>query len=583
MTGLENIPEQKALLLLESYQGANNFILKLKDKFIRNPKFYPTRTQAEYVIVNYNIIPKVAKKWVELDSYFAKKFADDRLYTEISAKIYIEKLLVERDTSYHVWGKFFDKEELTDIWLPKASIIKTNNTEIKVDYEKYSVRPPLTHQPLAIESLLKNDKFILADDMGLTKTGSSVIASLESGAQKILIICPATLKINWEREIKIYSDRSTAIVEGKVWKDADYVIVNYDILKNFHDPKNPETSKILTSNFDLCIIDESHYVGNAQTIRSKIIIDFVKKIKRLWLLTGTPITSRPINYYNLLKMIDCPIASNWMAYVIRYCNGFQFRAGNRKIWNVSGASNLEELRDRTSKYILRRLKEDVLDLPDKIITPIYLRLKSKDYEDLMGEYFDWYDKKTKESSSLAVQFSKLVKVRQLIANEKVKHTIEFCEDIIEQGKKVIIFCNFTESLDKIHQHFGKKAVKLDGSMSKIQKQDSVDRFQNDEKIMVFVSNLKAGGVGITLTAAEVVVMNDLSFVPSDHSQAEDRAYRYGQKSNVLVYYPLFENTIEGQIYDILNRKKQIFRTVMGDNMDELDLTGDILSSILNNR
>ncbi len=583
MTGLENIPEQKALLLLESYQGANNFILKLKDKFIRNPKFYPTRTQAEYVIVNYDIIPKVAKKWVELDSYFAKKFADDRLYTEIPAKIYIEKLLVERDTSYHVWGKFFDKEELTDIWLPKASIIKTNNTEIKVDYEKYLVRPPLDHQKIAIETLLRNDRFILADDMGVGKTASAVVASIESKVNKILVICPASLKINWEREIKLYTDKTTSIVEGKVWNDADYVIINYDILKNFHDITNPETSTILNSKFDLCIIDEAHFTANNQAQRTKITNDIVKNIKKVWLLTGTPITSRPINYYNLLKMIDCPIASNWMAYVIRYCSGFQFRAGNRKIWNVSGASNLEELRDRTSKYILRRLKEDVLDLPDKIITPIYLRLKSKDYEELMGEYFDWYDKKEGESSSLAVQFSKLVKVRQLIASEKVKHTIEFCEDIVEQGKKVIIFCNFTESLDKIYQHFGKKAVKLDGSMSKIQKQDSVDRFQNDDKVMVFVGNIKASGVGITLTAAEVVVMNDLSFVPSDHSQAEDRAYRYGQKSNVLVYYPLFENTIEGQIYDILNRKKQIFRTVMGDNMDELDLTGDILSSILNNR
>jgi hypothetical protein len=159
LTGLENIPEQKALILLETYQGANNYILKIKEKFIRNPKFYPTRAQAEYIIVNYDVIPKVAKKWVELDSYFAKKFADDKLYTEIPNKIYIEKLLVERDTSYHVWGKFFDKEELTDIWLPKASIIKTNNVEVNIDYEKYSVRPPLAHQPLAIESLLKNDRF----------------------------------------------------------------------------------------------------------------------------------------------------------------------------------------------------------------------------------------------------------------------------------------------------------------------------------------------------------------------------------------------------------------------------------------
>jgi len=153
------------------------------------------------------------------------------------------------------------------------------------------------------------------------------------------------------------------------------------------------------------------------------------------------------------------------------------------------------------------------------------------------------------------------------------------ENIIEQGKKVIIFCNFTDSLNKIAEHFGKIAVKLDGSMSKPNRQHSVDEFQDNEKVKVFVGNIKAAGVGITLTAAEAVIMNDLSFVPSDHAQAEDRAYRYGQKNNVLVYYPIFENTIEGIIYDILNNKKQVIATVMGDNQDSGDVAEEILKRI----
>ena len=111
------------------------------------------------------------------------------------------------------------------------------------------------------------------------------------------------------------------------------------------------------------------------------------------------------------------------------------------------------------------------------------------------------------------------------------------------------------------------------------RQQAVDQFQNDDKIKVFVGNLKAAGVGLTLTAAEVVIMNDLSFVPAEHSQAEDRAYRYGQKNNVLVYYPIFENTIEGAIYDILNHKKKIISTVMGDGDSEN--IGDVVEEILN--
>ena len=919
----------------------------MKTKKETNKKFYPTRTQADYIVNYFDTKPKVARKWVELDPYFAKKFAQERYLFETPEKIYIEKLLVEKDKSYHIWGKFFEKDNLSEFWVPKSSLIKSQTVdEVNIDYSKYEHRPPLSHQKEAIEKLVGSRRFILADDMGLGKflpvktpvytptgtkkigdikigdkvigsdgkphnvigvfpqgvketykitfndgfsilagdehlwsvsspnygknrknerqkkslvlstkqmyeggkikikgvghnknkeyevethykhsngnnrwqipivdpiqferndslpidpyllglglgdgsfskknirfsvhkddyddmfesfplneyktrinqrggginvdtslydlgiehtrshtkfipeiykyssienrlsilqglmdtdghcmfnnsgkflgtefctvskqlcddvveivqtlggiarvktriptytyngekkkgklayrvniklpkgmnpfrlkrkaeryveptkyptgryikniekvgfensvcisvdspdklyvtehcivthnTTSTIIAALETGAKKILIVCPASLKINWEREIANYSDRTCYIAEGKKFStEADFVIVNYDILKNFHSKEDKENSLLLQSNFELVILDEAHMVSNAQAQRTKLINDFVKNIKRVWLLTGTPMTSRPINYYNLLNIIESPVAQNWMAYVIRYCQGFQFRAGNRKVWNVTGASNLEELRDRTSKQILRRLKENVLDLPDKIITPVYLRTSSKEYKDLMGEYYEWLENKKEESSSLTVQFSKLMKVRKVIANEKVKDTIEFAQNIIDQGKKVIIFTNFTDTLQLIHNHFGKESVYLDGSCNKVQRQYAVDQFQENEKIKVFVGNLKAAGVGLTLTSAEVVIMNDLSFVPAEHAQAEDRAYRYGQKSNVLVYYPIFENTIEGVIYDILNKKKKVIGTVMGDEIQE---SGDVVEEILN--
>ncbi len=580
---MENINltiEQKALTLLDKYEGGNNYLLRLKKQKTNNKKFYPTRAQSDYITTFIDIQPKVAKKWVDLDPYFAKKIADEKLLTEIPEQIWIEKLLVEKDKSYHIWGKILESQELHDFWLPKGAIIKTHKTEhVEIDYSKYSHRPPLEHQEIAIEKLVGTKRFILADDMGLGKTTSTIIAALETGEEKILIICPASLKINWEREIRNYTDRSVYISEGKNFStEHDFVIVNYDILKNFYDIKNKDKSPITQANFGLVIIDEAHYIQNGQAQRTKLVNSFVKNVKRLWLLTGTPMTSRPMNYFNLLQLIDSPVAQNWMAYAIRYCQGYQFNAGKRKVWNVSGASNLEELRDRTSRQVLRRLKTEVLDLPDKIISPVYLRLKSRLYEGLMGDYYNWYENKTEESSSLTVQFSKLMKVRQVIAEEKIKDTIELAENIIEQDKKVIIFTNFTDTLNKITEHFGKIAVSLDGSTSKVARQYAVDQFQENDKIKVFVGNLKAAGVGLTLTAAEAVIMNDLSFVPSDHSQAEDRAFRYGQKNNVSVYYPIFENTIEGAIYDILIKKKNIFETVMGDNI--LD-KGDFIEEVMN--
>jgi SWI/SNF-related matrix-associated actin-dependent regulator 1 of chromatin subfamily A len=569
--------------LLETYEGANNYLLEIKRKSQINKKFYPTRSQSEYIIANHNKTPKVAKKWVILDAYFAQKLADDKLLTIIPEKIWVEKLLADKEKAYHIWGKITESQELHDFWLPKAAIIKDNTVKnVVINYEKYSHRPPLSHQKEAIQKLVENKKFILADDMGLGKTTSTIIAAIEANSKKILIICPATLKINWKREIENYSDKSVYIAEGKNFSsDADYVIINYDIIKNFHDPKKKTDSQIINSNFDLVIVDEAHYIKNGSAQRTKLINDIVKSVERLWLLSGTPMTSRPMDYFNLLSLVDSPAAKNWMAYAIRYCSGYQFNAGGRKIWNVTGSSNLEELRDRTSGTILRRLKEDVLDLPDKIITPVYLRLKSKNYEEVMGEYYDWYDKNPDDSKSLTVQFTKLTKIRQIIADEKISQTIELAENIIEQGKKVIIFCNFTDSLNKICEHFGKSAVKVDGSMSKPSRQHSVDEFQDNEKIKVFVGNIKAAGVGITLTAAEAVIMNDLSFVPSDHAQAEDRAYRYGQKNNVLVYYPIFENTIEAAIYDIINSKKQVIATVMGDNPNIGDTAEEILEKIYN--
>lgn len=573
--------ESKAITILENYEGYNNYILELKRKSKINKKFYLTRSQSEYILDNYDKIPKIARKYLMLDPYFAQKIADEKLYTIIPEKIWVEKLLAEKDKAYHIWGKIFDSEELHDFWIPKVSVIRDNVIkDVVIDYEKYSNRPPLPHQKEAIQKLVENKKFILADDMGLGKTVVTVIAALEANVKKVLIICPATLKINWKREIENYSKKNVYIAEGKnLEEDNDFIIINYDIIKNFHDPKRKDESKILRANFDLVVIDEAHYIKNAQAIRTKLINDIVKDVGRLWLLTGTPMTSRPIDYYNLLHLVDSPVSKNWMAYVIRYCSGYQFKVGGKKIWNVTGASNLEELRDRTSNTILRRLKENVLDLPEKIITPVYLRLKSNEYEELMGEYYNWYEKNPNESSSLTVQFTKLTKVRQVIANEKINYTIEIAENILEQGKKVIIFCNFTESLNKIIEHFGKIAVKVDGSMTKNDRQYSVDQFQENEKIKVFVGNIKAAGVGLTLTAAESVIFNDLSFLPSDHAQAEDRAYRYGQKNNVLVYYPLFENSIEGIIYDILNNKKQVISTVLGDNINISDTTEEILKRI----
>ena len=428
------------------------------------------------------------------------------------------------------------------------------------------------------------DKLYVAEHCIVThNTTSAIIASLESESKKVLVICPSSLKINWYREIKNYSDKNILIVEGKNWEPTfDFYIINYDILKNYHSmekTENIESYKLIENEkFDLVIIDEAHYISNPTAQRTKLINDLVKNIPKVWLLTGTPMTSRPINYYNLLKIVDSPIALNWQGYVKRYCAGYQFKVGGKKIWNTNGSSNLDELRERTNNIVLRRMKTDILDLPEKMVSPIFLDLTSTFYSDELEDFIR-ISKDNRNKESLTVTINRLMKLRQVIAFEKVPYTCELIDKVIEQGKKVIVFTNFTSSLDMLHEKYKKNSVILDGRMSKEKRQQSVDKFQNDDKIKIFISNIKAGGVGITLTAAEVVIMNDLSFVPSDHSQAEDRAYRYGQKNSVLVYYPVFENTIEMIIYNILQKKKNIIDQVMGDGEYGESFANTLLKSL----
>jgi SWI/SNF-related matrix-associated actin-dependent regulator 1 of chromatin subfamily A len=578
------IPEIEAREVLSVYEGSNNQLLDWKKKFVDIKNFKLTRPQSEYVLKYKDVVPKVARKYINIVSTFGEKIMEDRLLPKPPEKIWCEKLLCDSEKAFHIWGKILDSEQNHAMWLPKAAIVQEEKKLDRIiDYSKYDSRPPMEHQKVAIEKLLANDKFILADDMGLGKTTAAVIASMECDVKKVLIVCPASLKINWEREIKNYTDKKVLIVEGRKWGSTfDYYIINYDILKNYHTTEKSEDSDdyklLVNEKFDLAIVDEAHYVSNTTANRTRLLNDVLETIPRVWLLTGTPMTSRPINYFNLLKIVDSPLALNWQSYVRRYCKGYQFSVGNRKVWNTSGASNLDELRERTKSYVLRRMKIDILDLPEKIVTPVFVELTSKMYDEELEEFTRISNDK-KDNETISVTLNRLMKIRQLIAYEKVPYTCEIIDKCLDQGKKVIVFTNFTMSLDMLHEKYKKNSVILNGSMSKEKKQESVDRFQNEDKVKIFISNIVAGGVGITLTAGEVVVMNDLSFVPAHHSQAEDRAYRYGQKNSVLVYYPVFENTVEKIIYNILQKKKGVIDQVMGDGEYSESFSKDLLKSL----
>lgn len=599
MISLNDIKGRSALDLLESYDGFNPYILALKTEFLKTKKLLLTDTQSRYIIDNIDRDPQYMNRVVNITSYLGEELKTKSNLDFTPERILIEFMLAETDKAYHIYGKLTKKSESKLYWLPKTQVTDDpyfESISVDIDFTKYNDILSLNnkklyqHQEEGIKFLLSRNGCILADDMGLGKSIQSIIAAIESGAKKILVVCPSSTKINWDREIGVFCD-DTTIIDGKKFSDAKFTIINFDILKNFHTlvkkGKENETPIIhrhlAEAGFDLCIIDEAHYLKNNDSIRGKIMVELVVKhnIEKVWLLTGTPVANRPMDFFNLLKIIKSPIAQNWQHYATRYCEGRKFfrtlkNGQKRQIWLTDGASNLEELASKTKNIVLRRLKTEVLDMPDKVITPMYHLLDSKQktqYEYLWEEYMlakKALGKKVKEDQKDLIE---LILLRQFIAQQAIPYTIEMVENAIEMGRKVIVFTSFTEELNTIAEHFGKSAVRHNGPMTNAMKQKSVDAFQTNDKIKVFVGNIKSAGVGITLTEGTVVIFNSFDWVTGNNEQAEDRAFRIGQKNDVNVYYQLFDDTISTRMWDMLKNKKEIINTILGEKeLTETEIT-----------
>jgi len=448
------------------------------------------------------------------------------------------------------------------------------------------------------------DSLYVIDNYTVThNTYQSIIGALVTGSEKILVVCPASLKYNWKREIECFTDDVT-VIEGKKWDTAKFTIINYDILKNFHTlkPKGLASddflfeSKFVDHGFDLVIVDEAHFLKNPDSQRGKIMNEICNKygVERTWLLTGTPIANRPMDFFNLLKLIKSPIASNWIHYAKRYCEGRKFfkrlkNGRTKQIWLTDGASNLDELYKRTKNVMLRRLTEDVLDMPDKSIVPVFHEMSKdgwKTYDNLWDEYIIKRRKEGKRVGNLQKDLVELGILRQHMAIENAKNTIEMTENAINEGRKVVIFCNYTEELEHLRQHFGKLCVIHNGSMNSAAKQASVDAFQNNDKIKVFIGNIISAGAGITLTKGTVCIFNSLDWVPGNVMQAIYRCYRIGQDQKVFIYFNIFNNTVDERVWNTLFSKSDIIKEALGDEDENIfntiltpkeeDLLGGIL-------
>lgn len=420
---------------------------------------------------------------------------------------------------------------------------------------------------------------LIADEMGLGKTVQAIgWLQLHKEKRPAIIVVPASLKYNWQSEINRWmSSTRIQILSGTspyhLSKQTDIFIINYDILHAWVDQLKVMGPKVL-------ITDECHYYKSNQAKRTKAIKMLGKSIPHIIALSGTPIVNRPIEAFNAIKLINPLLFKDQMSFARRYCGAHHTGFG----WDFSGATNTQELNDLLkSSVMIRRLKSEVLkELPDKIksFTPIELDNES-DYR-FAEDDFIGYIKKTKgvEASERISNTQALAAVeglKQLAVKGKLKEATDWIRNFLEVDGKLVVFVTHHFVSDHLMQEFGPIAVKIDGTVSAPNRQQIVSRFQSDSKIRLFVGNIKAAGVGLTLTASSNVAFLELPWTPGELVQAEDRCHRIGQKDTVNVYYLLARGTIEEKIARIIDKKRKILDSVLdGKETDQDSLLSELI-------
>ena len=441
----------------------------------------------------------------------------------------------------------------------------------------------LPYQRAGIAYGLARPSTLIADEMGLGKTIQAIgICNADPDARSILIICPDSLKLNWRREWERWDTKglSVAVANGK-FPSADVCIINYDILRKHR-------AAIRSRSWDLLVVDEAHYIKNGKAQRTAEVLgkwnkDAAKRLaaieaKRRIFLTGTPIVNRPAEAWILVHSLAPDVFGSWFSYMTRYAAAHRTRWG----WDTSGASHLDELQEKLRASIMvRRLKKDVLtELPPKRRQVI--ELPAAGLESVVRHEHEVWQRQQDSLEALRVRvelakasenaaeyeaavsalrqgemaaFTELSRLRHETALAKLPQVIAHLQDSVEQGK-VVCFCHHKDVVAAILAEFP-DAVSITGDTPMQVRQDAVDRFQSDESCRLFVGNIQAAGVGLTLTASSHVIFAELDWVPGNVSQAEDRCHRLTQVNSVLVQHLVLEGSLDATMARVIAAKQDV--------------------------
>lgn len=545
-----------------------NYIKKLdfKDK-LANLKFIPN----EYKFNTFEIRLALFQGLMDSDGSFAKsnirnsgnlEYSSSSKQLALDVKFLVESFggiarLSEKDSSFTYKGEQKDgqKHYRLTISLPSKIIpfrlkrklknyiprTKYQPTRLIKSIEFIGVEEATCISVSALDSL-----YVIKDCIVTHNTKSALMLykalqayywETEYKELPIFVICPVSLKINWLNEAK-----------------------SLDVsIEVFSSAKIPSSIK---SDF-LVIVDEAHYFQNLEAKRTQKYLELVtdEKCKHLLEMTGTPMKNgRPINLYPLLKACDHPVAKDKKAYEKFFCDA---KATHFSKWDVTGSSHLKELSEEISDILLRRTKEECLDLPEKIIQNVICestKERINEYNnrlnDLKKEYFERVSKGLISDNGRAIVF--LGYLRTLASVYKTYHAIQMIKDLLDQDESVVVFTEFLESAEMIAEEFD--TIPLTGSLKPESRQELVDNFQSGEN-KVFVGTIKAGGVGITLTRASYIIIIDLPWTPGDLEQAEDRIHRIGQTRTANVYR-LFGQDICWIMAGIIGQKQENINQVL---------------------
>ena len=473
--------------------------------------------------------------------------------------------------------------------------------------EHYMLLNPYSYQLEGVRYALDNKRCIFGDQPGLGKTLQAICSVVKAHREAmvygetfpVLVICPAALKVNWKREFKKFAGIEACILDDsnrasweKFWElkrpDGEALcpvfITNYESLKKFFVIKVKNTSRFTLASiefdervrlFKSVIIDESHKCKSSKTQQAKFVEGICKGKKWIFALTGTPVVNNNTDLIQQLRILGrLDDFGGYKQFVSRFCDG------------PKQSSNMKELHYRLwCCCFFRREKVKVLtQLPDKmrqyITCEITNRKEYQDAEDNFLKYLRQYKHADDDKIARAMRGEVMVRMgilKEIAARGKVKAVADFIHDVIDGGEKLIMFAYLKEVVLALKEEFP-DAVTVTGSDNITQKQNAVDRFQNDPECKLIILNYKSGGTGLTLTASSRVGFIEFPWTYSDCEQAEDRAHRNGQKNAVNCYYFLGDKTIDEYMYKVIQTKKDIANEVTGTTTQ---IDEDVVSNVMN--